>query len=212
MAFTRFARSVQRSLDLRARAADRLLARDKAATAEREAGRPARRDRQRVEVEEVLDCMIWDEVEDLARAEALREELEEKVEDLYRDEEVRVEDRPLGSVMAGLACGLGLSEEWQRWRGGCWSAEPHLARPSGDPAAVEVERDRRRAAVTAAVERDFAECAPPDRLAGLRAGLAARLREPDVIEWLDTETVDAIAGRLCRSLGLGFRVYVPDTG
>jgi hypothetical protein len=85
-------------------------------------------------------------------------------------------------------------------------------RPSGDPAAVEAERNRRRAAVTAAVERDFAECAPPDRLAGLRAGLAARLREPDAIEWLDSETVAVTADRLCRSLGLGFRIYVPDTG
>ncbi|OWJ56124.1 hypothetical protein, partial [Inquilinus limosus] len=107
MAFSRFSRSVHRSLALRSRAADSLCTRDKAQAADREAARQDRRDRHRNEVEGVLRHMIWDEIEDFSRVEALHAELEERVEDLYDDETLRVEDRPLGSVMAGLACGLG---------------------------------------------------------------------------------------------------------
>jgi hypothetical protein len=67
LAFSRFSRSVQRSLSLRARAADGLCARDRAAAPDREAARKARRDRHRDEVREVLHDMIWDEVEDDGR-------------------------------------------------------------------------------------------------------------------------------------------------
>ncbi|WP_034853902.1 hypothetical protein, partial [Inquilinus limosus] len=108
--FARYAHLVRQTLAQRARAARDLCAEDRARTAEREADRPARRDRHRDEVEHVLKCMIWDEVEDLDRAEALSDELAEQVEHLYEDEAARVEDRPVGAVMAGLACGLGLSE------------------------------------------------------------------------------------------------------
>ncbi|MGK9230510.1 hypothetical protein, partial [Inquilinus limosus] len=67
--FARYAHLVRQTLAQRARAARDLCAEDRARTAEREAGRPARRDRHRDEVEQVLKCMIWDEVEDLDRAE-----------------------------------------------------------------------------------------------------------------------------------------------
>ncbi|MGK9233250.1 hypothetical protein, partial [Inquilinus limosus] len=84
------------------------------------------------------------------------------------------------------------------------------------PAAVAAERARRRQAVAAAMERAFAEVRDPTRVPGLRAGLAARLREPDVTGWLDTETTATTADRLCRSLGLGLYVDdpkpAPDTG
>ncbi|MGK9171514.1 hypothetical protein KXR53_34850, partial [Inquilinus limosus] len=69
--FARYAHLVRQTLAQRARAARDLCADDKARTAAREAGRPARRDRHRDEVEQVLKCMIWDEVEDLDRCEAL---------------------------------------------------------------------------------------------------------------------------------------------
>ncbi|MBW8724104.1 MAG: hypothetical protein JF625_02945, partial [Inquilinus limosus] len=45
LGFSRFSRSVQRSLSLRARAADQLYARDKAEAPDREAARKARRER-----------------------------------------------------------------------------------------------------------------------------------------------------------------------
>ena len=216
MAFGRFSRSVQRSLALRGRAADSLCARDKAQAADREAARQDRRDRHRNEVEGVLRHMIWDEIEDFSRVEALHAELEERVEDLYDDETVPVEDRPLGSVMAGLACGLGLTEEWGRWSP-AWPGTPDPARPAGDAAGVEAERARRRDAAVAAVERSFADLRDPARIPGIRAGLAARLREPDVTEWLDTETTQTVARRLCRSLGIDphncfERPDIPDTG
>ncbi|MBW8728814.1 MAG: hypothetical protein JF625_27155, partial [Inquilinus limosus] len=54
LGFSRFSRSVQRSLSLRARAADQLYARDKAEAPDREAARKARRERHREEVQEVL--------------------------------------------------------------------------------------------------------------------------------------------------------------
>jgi hypothetical protein len=216
LAFTRFARSVQRSLALRARAADRLCADDKADAAEREAGRRARRARHQAEVEHVLRDVISEEVADPARAKALQEELEERVWDLYEDPEVRVEDRPLGSVMAGLACGLGLSAEWRLWSPG-WPGTPRPLPPSGSPAAVGAERTRRRDIAVTVLERAFTEIEDPTRIPGLRAGLAVRLQEADVIEWLDTETPATVADRLCRSLGLDPYLCrqgpeAPDTG
>ncbi|MGO4846766.1 hypothetical protein AB4093_13835, partial [Inquilinus sp. 2KB_12] len=118
---------------------------------------------------------------------------------------------------AGVACGLGLSETWQRWRGEEWPATPRPRRPAGSPAEIQAIRAKRRKAVTAAVERDFAECADPAWIPALRAGLAVRLQEPDGIEMLDTETIATAAHRLCRSLGLspmifGFKPKAPDTG
>ncbi|OWJ65794.1 hypothetical protein [Inquilinus limosus] len=216
MAFSRFSRSVHRSLALRSRAADSLCARDKAQAADREAARQDRRDRHRNEVERVLRHMIWDEIEDFSRVEALHAELEERVEDLYDDETLRVEDRPVGSVMSGLACGLGLTEEWGRWSP-AWPGTPDPARPAGDAAKVEAERARRRDAAVAAVERSFADLRDPARIPGIRAGLAARVREADVIAWLDTETTQTVARRLCRSLGIDpYNCFEkpdsPDTG
>ncbi|WP_342240999.1 hypothetical protein [Inquilinus sp. OTU3971] len=214
LAFSRFSRSVQRSLALRSRAADQLCARDKAQAADRKAARKARRDRHRREVEDVLRDMIWDQVEDQGRIDALHAELEERVQDLY-DDEVSVEDRPLGSVMAGLACGLGLAEEWQRWATG-WPATPSPSRPSGSEAKMRAERTRRRDAAVAVVERAFPEI-DPARIPGIRAGLAVRLQEADVIEWLDTETAFTVGRRLCRSLGIDpylchDRPDIADTG
>ena len=93
---------------------------------------------------------------------------------------------------------------------------PRPARPAGDPAEVEAERARRRDAAVATVEQAFARV-EPDRLPGLRAGLAVRLREPDVIEWLDSQTSFTVADRLCRSLGVAHYLLIEgpeefDTG
>jgi hypothetical protein len=214
LGFSRFSRSVQRSLSLRARAADQLCARDKTQAADRAAAHKARRDRHRAEVGGVLRGMIWDQVQDQARIEALHTELEERVADLY-DDEVSVEDRPLGSVMAGLACGLGLAEEWRLWASN-WPAEPSPARPSGSEGQVRAERTRRRDAAVAVVERAFPEI-DPARIPGIRAGLAVRLQEADVIGWLDSETAFTVGRRLCRSLGIDpylcyDRPEITDTG
>ncbi|TSD88833.1 hypothetical protein FFK22_010075 [Mycobacterium sp. KBS0706] len=209
LAFSRFARSVQHSLALRSRAADHLCARAKDHVAVQEAARKARRARHRDEVEFTLGLMINDEVEDLDRVAELEAELEERVADLYQDEDVRVEDRPVGSVMAGLASGLGLTEEWRRWAPG-WPATPRPARPAGSEAKIRAERARRRDIVVAVVERAFADVPDPSRIPGLRAGLAVRLQEPDVIEWLDTECAAIVADRLCRSLGIGMYFDDPE--
>ena len=217
MAFTRFSRSVQRSLDLRARAADRLCVREKAQAADREEARQDRHDRHRAEVEDVLRDVIWEVARDTGRdAAALHHELEDRIEDLYEDEDVAVEDRPLGSVMAGLACGLGVTEEWRRHWARTRPGTPRPAKPAGDPAEIEAERARRRDAAVATIEQAFAKI-DPDRLAGLRAGLAVRLQEPDVIGWLDTQTTFTTADRLCRSLGINPYLWFedldePDTG
>ncbi|MDR6289140.1 hypothetical protein E9232_001655 [Inquilinus ginsengisoli] len=223
LAFTRFSRTVHQSLAQRARAADKLCAQDRAETPDRLAARKARRDRHRDEVQDTLQDMICEEIEDEGRFNALKDDLEERVDGLYEDQDVQVEDRPVGSVMAGVACGLGLSETWQRWRGEEWPATPRPRRPAGSPAEIQAIRAKRRKAVTAAVERDFAECADPAWIPGLRAGLAVRLQEADAVEMLDTETIATAAHRLCRSLGLSPMVYgfkpkaldapdAPDTG
>ncbi|MGL4961246.1 MAG: hypothetical protein ACRC67_08425 [Inquilinus sp.] len=114
--------------------------------------------------------------------------------------------------MAGLACGLGVTEEWQRH---CARAGPGTPRPA-KPAEIEAERARRRDAAVATIEQAFAKI-DPDRFAGLRAGLAVRLQEPDVIAWLDTETTFTTADRLCRLLGVSPYLWFedldePDTG
>jgi hypothetical protein len=200
LAFSRFSNSVQRSLAQRARAADRLCARDKVEAPDREAARKARRDRHREQVREVLQDMIWNETEDLDRVDDLHAELDERIRHLYEDEDVRVEDRPVGSVMAGLACGLGFAEQWRNWAHG-WPGTPRPARPAGSEARIEAERAKRRDAAVAAVERACAQV-DPARIDGIRAGLAVRLQEADVIEWLDTETIFTVTDRLCRSLGI----------
>jgi hypothetical protein len=217
LAFNRFSRTVQQSLAQRARTADKLCAQDRAETPDRLAARKARRDRHRDEVREVLCDMICEEIEDEGRFQALKADLEERIDALYEDQDVRVEDRPVGSVMAGVACGLGLSAEWQRWRGEEWPATPRPRRPEGSPAEIRAIRAKRRKAVIAEVERDFAECADPAWIPALRAGLAVRLQEPDGVAMLDTETIATAADRLCRSLGLspmvfGFKPKAPDTG
>jgi hypothetical protein len=214
LAFSRFSRTVQRSLALRARAADTLCAREKAQAAEREATREARRDGQRNQVEETLREVIVQEIEDPRRAASLQDELDERVDDLY-DSDEPVEDRPLGSVMAGLACGLGITEEWRRWAGP-WQTTPRPARPAGDEAEIQAERDRRRDTARAMIERAFARL-DPARVPGLKAGLAVRLQEADVIKWFDTETTYTIAERLSRSLGIDPHPWLhtskaPDTG
>jgi AcrR family transcriptional regulator len=201
-AFARYALLVQRSLAQRSRAIDSLCARETAEAAEREAARPARRAAQRGEVEAVLDSMVWDETpDDDDRAAALEDELRQRIENLYADPAARTEDRPAGAVMAGLACGLGMSREWGSWAR-WWPATPRPARLSGAAAEIEAERNRRRDRVVAEVEQTFAEIRDPARIEGLRAGLALRLTEADAIGWLDTETTHVAALRLCRSLGV----------
>ncbi|MGO1079271.1 hypothetical protein [Inquilinus sp. CA228] len=214
MAFSRFSRSVQRSLALRSRAADQLCAREKVQAADREAAQQARRDDHRNQVESTLGEIIWQEIKDRDRAATLQDELEERVEDLY-DSDEQVEDRPLGSVMAELACGLGLTEEWRLWARP-WQTTPRPARPAGDEAEIQAERARRRDAASAAVEQAFAKL-DPARIPGLRAGLAVRLQEADVVGWFDTETIFSIAERLSRSLGIDPYLWLddpdaPDTG
>jgi hypothetical protein len=214
MAFSRFSRSVQHSLSLRSRAADNLCARDKAQAVDREAARQARRDDHRNQVERTLREIIWEEIKDPDRVATLHDELDERIEDLY-DSDEQVEDRPLGSVMAGLACGLGLTEEWRLWAGP-WQATPRPARPAGGEAEIQAEHARRRDAAVAAVEQAFAKL-DPARIDGLRAGLAVRLQEADVIQWFDTETTFTIADRLSRSLGIDPYLWLedpdePDTG
>lgn len=220
LAFSRFSSSVQRSLAQRSRAADGLCARDQAQAPDREAARKARRNRHRLEVEHVMGCMVSDETKDDGKAEALEKELDRRIRDLYDDQDVRVEDRPLGSVMAGLACGIGFAEEWRHW-GLDWP-RTRPARPSGSEGKVRAERARRRDAAVAAIERVF-PALDPARIDGIRAGLAVRLREADVIEWLDTEPTITVAERLCRSLGIDHLLWLgryldlehpdaPDTG
>ena len=217
LAFSRFSNSVQRSLAQRARAADSLCAREKAQAADREAARQDRRDRHRDEVEDVLRDVIWEVARDTGcDAAVLHDELEERLDDLYDDEDVAVEDRPLGSVMAGLACGLGVTEEWRRHWARTRPGTPRPAKPAGGAGKVEAERARRRDAAVATIEQAFAKI-DPDRLPGLRAGLAVRLQEPDVIGWLDTQTTFTTADRLCRSLGVNPYLWLedldePDTG
>ncbi len=95
LAFARHAQTVQRALALRACTADRLCARDKAE-------RKARRARQRDHVTEALFALIWDVADatrDLEEAEFRITEMRDQLDEFYGDEDDRVEDRPVGSVI-----------------------------------------------------------------------------------------------------------------
>ncbi len=192
LAFVRYAHLVRHTLAQRARAVQDLCARD--------GGGEARRERHRQQVETMIDGMVWGDAEDRDRAAALDMQVNQAFADLYGDREDPVEDRPVGSVVAGLVCGLGLAKKWRR-RARHRVSRPRPGRPAGSAAEVAAERARRRAAVAARVELAIDECAAPERAADIRAGLAVRLQEPDVERLIDTESTATAVVRLCRSLG-----------
>jgi hypothetical protein len=208
MAFSRFSGSVQRSLALRSRAAAELCARDKA-------DRKARRARQRNHVADALEALIWNPAQstrELDEADHYTNNLHERLDELYRDEEDRIEDRQVGSVIMGLACGLGLSDEWRR-RAADWSDPPYPPPPTGTPDEV---RKRRRARLVELMQQTL-DAIDADKAAGLKAGIEARLAEPDVEALIDAEPPAPAAARLCRSLGIDFDAAYrepkePDTG
>jgi len=193
LAFARYAHLVRQALAQRARAVQDLDIRD--------GGREARRARHRERVETLIAGLVWGDAEDRGRAAALDRRISQAFADLYGDREDRVEDRPVGSVVAGLVCGLGLAEKWSR------RAPYHVGRgrpglPAGSPEEIRAERARRRAAVAAMVEQAIDDLAEPGVAADIKAGLAVRLKEPDVETLLDTESFGTAVIRLCRSLGL----------
>ncbi|WP_342236267.1 hypothetical protein [Inquilinus sp. OTU3971] len=193
LAFARYAHLVRQTLAQRARAVQDLCTRD--------GGREARRARHREEVEDVIDRLIGaDRGTDLARSAALREPYCEAMANLYFDKDDPVEDRPVSSVVAGLVCGLGLVRQWRRYQPRYENGRPGL--PAGSPEEIRAERDSRRAAVVAMVEEAIDECADPARIADLKAGLAARLQEPDIDTLLDTASTEKATVRLCRSLAI----------
>ncbi|WP_225766606.1 hypothetical protein [Inquilinus sp. Marseille-Q2685] len=195
MAFGRFSRSVQRSLDLRSRAAADLCARDGAA-------RRVRRARQRNHVTEALYALIWDpaqSIEELDEADHRTGMLHQRLDALYEDEEDRIEDRPVGAVITGLACGLDLSDEWRR-RAADWSGPPYPPPPTGSPGEI---RARRRARLHELMKRTLGAI-DPAKAPGLKAGIEARLQEPDAGALIDAEPPAGAAARLCRSLGVDF--------
>ncbi|MGO1079178.1 hypothetical protein [Inquilinus sp. CA228] len=208
MAFGRFSRSVQRSLALRSRAAADLCAGDKA-------DRKARRARQRNHVTSALHALIWDptqSTEEHDKAEDRTDDLDRRLDELYRDEEDRIEDRPVGSVIAGLACGLHLSDEWRR-RASDWSDPPYPPPLTGTPAET---RERRWAWLRELMKQTL-DAIDADKAARLEAGIEARLQEPDVPARSTPEPPMRAAGRLCRSLGLEPYPHLdwadkPDTG
>ncbi|MGO1074725.1 hypothetical protein [Inquilinus sp. CA228] len=207
LAFARHAQTVQRALALRARTADSLCTRDKA-------DRKARRARQRDHVTEALFALIWDAARptgDLEEAEFRITEMRDQLDELYDDEEDRVEDRPVGSVIAGLACGLRLSEQWHR-RATDWSDLAYPPPPAGTPAGI---RERRRARLHELMQHTLDGIVVGQ--AALRAALEARLKEPDVEALIDAEPPMRAARRLCASLGIDFDAAYrepkqPDTG
>jgi len=191
MAFSRFSRSVQRSLLLRSRAAADLCAGDKA-------DRRARRARQRNHVTDALEALVWDPEPSAGprdKAEARIAELHEGIAALYEDEDNRVEDRPVGPVIAGLACGFGLSDAWRR-RAPDWSDPPWPAPPEGTDIKAQ-----RRARLTELMRLPLLHI-DADLVPELKAGIEARLREPDIPALLDAEPPMRVAERLCLSLGL----------
>jgi hypothetical protein len=192
LAFARYAHLVRHTLAQRARAVRDLSVRD--------GGREARRARHRQQVETQIDHLVWGDVEDRAHAAALDLQVSQAFADLYGDQEDPVEDRPVGSVVAGLVCGLGLAEKWSR-RAPHRVSRPRPGLPDGSPDEIRAERTRRRAAVTACIDHAIDVHAEPARATDIRAGLAVRLREPDVETLLDTESFGTVVIRLSRSLG-----------
>ena len=190
--FVRYAHLVRHTLAQRARAVRDLCVRD--------GGGEARRERHRQQVETMIDGLVWSDVEDRDRAAALDMQVNQAFADLYGDREDPVEDRPVGSVVAGLVCGLGLAGKWRR-RARHRVSRPRPGRPGGSAEEIGAERARRRAAVTARVELAIDELAEPALAADIRAGLAVRLQEPDVATLIDTESTATAVVRLCRSLG-----------
>ncbi len=192
LAFARYAHLVRQTLAQRARAVKDLCTRD--------GGREARRTRHREQVETQIDRLVWGGVEDRAHAAALDLQVSQAFADLYGDQEDPVEDRPVGSVVAGLVCGLGLAGKWNR-QAPHRVSRPRPGRPDGSPEEIRAERARRRAAVTACIEQAIDDLAAPAVAADIRAGLAVRMQEPDVETLLDTESFGTAVIRLCRSLG-----------
>ncbi|MGK9230386.1 hypothetical protein KXS07_01730 [Inquilinus limosus] len=201
LAFARYAHLVRQTLAQRARAVKDLCARD--------SGREDRRARHRDQVEDAIDRLVWSDPGNRGRAAALDLQVAEAIADLYRDQEDPVEDRPVGSVVAGLVCGLGLAGDWRRRTPRCGKG-PSPGRPDGSPEEIRAERARRRAAVTAVIEQAIADLAPPDRAADLKAGLAIRMQEPDVDTLLDTVSIGRAVIRLCRSLAFDIWNDVDD--
>ncbi|MGO1074165.1 hypothetical protein [Inquilinus sp. CA228] len=196
LAFARYAHLVRQTLAQRARAVRDLSVRDGGG----EARRARRRRRRRQQVVTQIDHLVWGDVEDRGRAAALDLQVSQAFADLYGDQEDPVEDRPVGSVVAGLVCGLGLAEKWSR-RAPHRVSRPRPGRPDGSPDEIRAEHTRRRAAVTACIDHAIDVHAAPAVAADIRAGLAVRLREPDVETLLDTESFGTVVIRLCRSLG-----------
>jgi hypothetical protein len=209
MAFSRFSRSVQRSLLLRSRAAADLCAGDKA-------DRRARRARQRNHVTQALYGLIWDPAGStgkLDEADHRTNDLHQRLDALYVDEDDRIEDRPVGAVIADLACGLGLSDDWRR-RAADWSDPPHPPTPTGTRAEV---RERRRARLRDLLRQTLDVIDDRDKAAALETRIEARLHEPDVEALIDGEPPMRAAERLGRSLGIDPVLfpedpYEPDTG
>ncbi|MGO4722155.1 MULTISPECIES: hypothetical protein [unclassified Inquilinus] len=192
LAFVRYAHLVRQTVAQRARAVQDMCARD--------GGHEARRTRHREQVETAIDSLVWGDVEDRDRAAALDMQVNQAFADLYGDREDPVEDRPVGSVVTGLVCGLGLARKWSR-RARHRVSRPRPGRPGGSAEEIAAERARRQAAVTARVELAIDELAEPALAADIRAGLAVRLQEPDVERLIDTESTATAVVRLCRSLG-----------
>jgi len=207
-AFSRFSNSVQRSLAQRARAAGDLCARDKA-------DRRARRARQRNHVTDALHALIWApdlSTEEHDKAEERTNDLQERLNALYADEDDRVEDRPVGAVIAGLACSLELSDAWRR-RASDWSDPPYPPPLTGTAAET---RKRRWDRLLELMQQPL-RYVDRDEIPALKAGIEARLQEPDIPAMLDAEPPMRVAERLCRSLGLEPYPHLdwadkPDTG
>ncbi|OWJ64371.1 hypothetical protein [Inquilinus limosus] len=127
LAFARYAHLVRQALAQRARAVQDLAIRD--------GGRDARRARHRERVETLVAGLVWGDAEDRGRAAALDRRVSQAFADLYGDRQDPVEDRPVGSVVAGLVCGLGLAGTWSR-RAPYHAGRPSPGRPDGSPEEI----------------------------------------------------------------------------